>query len=82
MAAPEPLAWTQIGTTEDDCLRELLELYWEALEGEIADAILSLNHILRLQKTYPDAGIGPQDLSHRVSARLGPPILACESSGA
>jgi hypothetical protein len=74
--APEPLAWVQVETTEEGLLKQLLELYWEALEVEIADAILSLNNILRLQKKYPEAGIGPQEIEHRVSARLGPPILA------
>jgi hypothetical protein len=76
MSTLEPLAWVQVGTTEDELLKELLELYWEALEVEIADAVLSLNNILRLQKKYPEAGIGPQEIEHRVSARLGPPILA------
>ena len=76
MSIPKPLAWLQVGTTEDGLLKELLELYWEALEFEIADAILSLNNVLRLQRKYPQAGIGPQEIEHRVSARLGPPILA------
>jgi hypothetical protein len=76
MVTPEPLAWVQVGTTEDGLLKELLELYWEGLEVEMADAILSLNNILRLRKKYPEAGIKPQEIEHRVSARLGPPILA------
>jgi len=59
MARPEAIAWEEIGSSEDECLRELLELYWQALEVEIADAILSLNHILQLRNKHPDPAIGP-----------------------
>src|SRR5882757_2976715 len=76
MSSLDPLAWTEVGTTEHELLKELLELYWEAFEIEVANAILSLNNIIRLQRKYPDEEIGPQEITHRVSARLGPPIMA------
>jgi hypothetical protein len=76
MARPEAMAWEEIGSSEDECLRELLELYWEALEVEIADAILSLNNILQLRNKHSDPAIGPQGTTQRVSARLGDPVMA------
>ena len=76
MARPEAIAWEEIGSSEDECLRELLDLYWKALEAEIADAILSLNHVLRLRNKHHDPGIGPQGTTQRVSARLGEPVMA------
>jgi hypothetical protein len=74
MAEPGRIQWHEAGKTEADFVKELLHLYWEALEGELADAILSLKWIIDIRDSNPDANIGPSDITERVPRRLGPPM--------
>ena len=74
MAEHDRLQWCKVGTTEADLLRELQDLYWNALEAELADAFLSLKWILEARTSNPDANVGPSDITERISKRLGPPM--------
>ncbi|KIW70389.1 hypothetical protein PV04_02662 [Phialophora macrospora] len=81
MADTGPGPWTKVGDSAADLVRALTDLYWEALEPEIANAVLSLNNVLRLRKEQPDAGIGPQSIEQRMSARLEEPVYTWDPLG-
>ncbi|KAK6442751.1 hypothetical protein LTR95_000998 [Oleoguttula sp. CCFEE 5521] len=70
------IEWNQIGTSKQDCSKELTEFYWHALEIEVADAICSMNYVLQLRKERSDASLTVDSIEHRVSRRMAPPAIA------
>ena len=81
MVEQDRIQWQQAGTTEADLVDQLLEIYWEALEAELGDGILSLQWILQTRKSHPSANIGPANITDRVPLRLGPPMWSWNPLG-
>jgi hypothetical protein len=73
MSLPDRHEWLEAGTTEAECIKELQDLYWKALEAELADGLLSF---LKVRLSNRGANISPPDITERVSMRLGPPMWA------
>ncbi|KAK0263171.1 hypothetical protein LTR35_017564 [Friedmanniomyces endolithicus] len=76
MASKERIVWTQIGTSKHDCLNAVTEMYWQALQDEVADVICSLQHILELRKAHSETDLSVGDMSSRMSQRMGPPAVS------
>jgi hypothetical protein len=76
MSVPDRLLWIQVGSTEEDCLKELQDLYWKTLEFELADTLLSLHWILKTRESSPQSELNPVDIPDRVPVRLGPAMWA------
>ena len=74
MAERDRIQWHEAGKTETDLVKELLGLYWEALETELADALLTLS-LKWVLDTRKSTNIGPSDITERIPQRLGPPML-------
>ena len=72
----EKLNWVQVGDSEEDFIREAGDLYWTALEYELADALLTLRWMLGLRQSASGVEVGPSALEDRVPVRLGPPMVA------
>lgn len=73
----EKLSWSKVGETKADFIRETEDLYWRALEVELADVLLSMNWMLGLMRPpSPGKQVGPSALEDRVPVRLGPPMWA------